>query len=98
MRKDAYEEKRAKIIETKEGAVWLAFAELEDLLNLSALAVQYFRKTGEWLSERLDGCAVRNREKALNEDECHQLAEAFRDIAKRLQAHADEMDAAKMDN
>lgn len=27
----------------------------------------------------------------------HQLAEAFRDIARRLEAHADEIDAAKME-
>ena len=97
MREDAYEKNRAKIIETKMGAAWLAFVELEDLLNPSALAGQYFKESAEWLSEHLDGCAVRNKEKALNEDECHRMAEAFRDIAKRLQAHADEIDAAKMD-
>lgn len=32
------------------------------------------------------------------EEEYHMLAEAFRDIAKRLQAHADEIDAAKYDD
>lgn len=34
---------------------------------------------------------------AFKENEYHQLAEALRDIAKRLQAHADEIDAADMD-
>lgn len=31
---------------------------------------------------------------SFKEEEYHQLAEAFRDIAKRLQAHADEIDSA----
>lgn len=97
MRKDAYEEKRAKIIERKDGAVWIAFAELEDLFNPSSLAMQYFKESGEWLTKRLDGCAVRDKETSLDENECGQLAEAFRDIAKRLLAHADEIDAAEMD-
>ena len=34
----------------------------------------------------------------LTETEYHQLADALRDIAKRLNAHADEIDAAAMDN
>ena len=34
---------------------------------------------------------------SFKEDEYYQLAEAFRDIAKRLQAHADEIDAAKFE-
>lgn len=97
LRADVYEDRRREIMKTKEGAVWLAFTELEDLIDPAALAAQYFEKPGEWLTKRLDGCAVRDKETALDENECGQLAEAFRDIAKRLLAHADEIDAAKMD-
>lgn len=97
LRADVYDDRRREIMKTKAGAVWLAFTELEDLIDPSALAAQYFEKSGEWLTKRLDGCAVRDKETSLDENECHQLAEAFRDIAKRLLAHADEIDAAKMD-
>ena len=97
LRADVYDDRRREIMKTKAGAVWLAFAELEDLFNPSSLAMQYFKESGEWLTKRLDGCAVRDKETSLDENECHQLAEAFRDIAKRLLAHADEIDAATMD-
>ncbi len=42
----------------------------------------------------VNGCAVLKKPMAFKEDEYRRLAEAFRDIAKRLQAHADETDAA----
>ena len=45
--------------------------------------------------ECVNGCTVLNKSMAFKKDEYHQLAEAFRDIAKRLQAYADEIDAAK---
>jgi hypothetical protein len=38
---------------------------------------------------------VMKKAMAFKDEEYHTLAEAFRDIAKRLLAHADEIDAAK---
>ena len=91
-----YEERRKKCIEYKPDATFTAFSELEDLLNKTQIAKQYFGKSHGWFSQRVHGCMVASKSMSFKEEEFHQLAEAFRDIAKRLQAHADEIDAAQM--
>ena len=93
--KAEHEEHRKKCIEYKPDATATAFSELEDILNKSQLAKQYFGRSQSWFSQRLNGCWVLNKSMSFKEKEYHQLADAFRDIAKRLQAHADEIDAAK---
>ena len=90
-----YEERRKKCIEYKPDATITAFSELEDIINKSQIAKQYFGKSQSWFLQRLNGCTVLKKSMAFNEEEFHQLAEAFRDIAKRLYAHADEIDTAK---
>lgn len=91
-----YNERRHEIIQIKGPAIYNSFAELEGLVNTDALAHQYFAQPTEWLAERLKAHAL-FKDMLFTADECHELAEAFRDIAKRLSAHADEIDAAKMD-
>lgn len=95
MRLEEYNETRKDIISTKRGAIYNAFIELENLINKSALSEQYFAKSSSWISQRINGCVVRKKEQSFNENECHLLAEAFRDIAKRLKAHANEIDNAE---
>lgn len=90
-----YEERRKKCIEYKPDATVTAFSELEDIINKSQIAKQYFGKSQSWFSQRLNGCTVLKKSVAFKEEEYHQLADTFRDIAKRLQVHADEIDAAK---
>lgn len=90
-----YEARRQKCIEYKADATATAFSELEDIVNKSALARQYFDKSPSWFSQRIHGCTVLNKAMAFKPEEYRQLAAAFRDIAKRLQAHADEIDAAR---
>ena len=92
-----YEERRNACIIDKIGATETAFSELEGLINNAALAKQYFGKTRAWFSQKLNGCTLHKRRQAFTEAEYGQLAEAFRDIARRLLAHADEIDAAAMD-
>lgn len=92
-----YEERRKKCIEYKPDATVTAFSELEDIINKSQLAKQYFGKSQSWFSQRLNGSTVLKKSMAFKEDEYRKLAEAFRDIAKRLIAHADEIDAAKFE-
>lgn len=96
LRPEEYEARRAKCIEWKADAVLTACSELEDLINVSQLAAQYFDESPDWISGRLRGCMC-DRTRAFSEEEYHQLANAFRDIAKRLLAHADEIDTAEMD-
>lgn len=95
---EEYERLRALDLVDKSGAVDVAFSELGGIINKSQIASQYFNKTHAWLSQKLHGCTVLNRKKSFTEAEYHQLAEAFRHIAKRLMAHADEIDAAAMED
>lgn len=95
---EQHEIDRKEVIKIKSGATWNAFVELEGLINKTQLADQYFNKSHAWLSQKLHGCTVLNRQKAFTDAEYHQLAEAFRDIARRLNAHADEIDNAALDD
>lgn len=98
LRLEEYNNRRKDIIADKCGATWNAFTELEGLINKSALAEQYFEKSHSWLSQRIHGCTVRKKSMTFKENEYHELAEAFRDIAKRLVAHADEIDNARTED
>ena len=92
-----YEERREKCIIYKPDATVTAFSELEGIINKSEIARQYFAKSQSWFSQRLNGCTVLSKSMAFKEEEYHLLAESFRDIAKRLMAHADEIDSAKLE-
>ena len=94
LRLEEYNAKRAECIKYKMDATFTAFSELEDIISKEQLSFQYFDKPENWVSERADACMLLKKEQAFNEEEFHQLAEAFRDLAQRLQAHADEIDAA----
>ncbi|MBQ7946484.1 MAG: hypothetical protein IJ280_07205 [Bacteroidales bacterium] len=93
---DRYNEKRKDCIATKSGAVFTAFTELENLINMQELAKQYFPTLGDITEVSFDSAEILTGEH-LTKEEYHQLAEALRDIAKRLQAHADEIDAAEFE-
>ena len=89
--------RRSLQLKIKSEALWVAFNELDGLLNKSRLAQQYFNRSQAWLSQKINGCTVCNRKAGFTEAEFHQMAEAFRDIARRLTAHADEIDSATME-
>lgn len=97
LNKEKYEALRAEDIKDKQGATQVAFSELEGLLNTSALARQYFDRSPGWLSQRINGNMVFNKKAGFRPQEYAQLAEAFRDIARRLEAHAAEIEAAAPD-
>ena len=88
---------RAQLVSEKMGAVWMAFLELDGLINKTQLAKQYFGHTHGWLSQKLNGCELCRKKKSFTEEEYHQLAESFRDIARRLEKYAAEIDAAEME-
>lgn len=89
--------RRAQNITIKSGAVFVAFSELEGLINNAAIARQYFKRSPAWLTQRINGNIVFNKKAGFRPDEYRQLADAFRDIARRLEAHAAEIDAAAPD-
>lgn len=95
--KESSEKRRSDLIKLKCGAVANTFIELEGLINKTQLAEQYFERSQSWLSQKIHGSCVLNRQKSFTEAEYHKLAEAFRDIAGRLNAHADEIDCAEME-
>lgn len=93
-----YEERRAILIEDKTGAIFTAFTELNGTINNTRLATDYFERSPAWLSHKIHGTTLGRRKEQFTNEEAHQLAEAFRDIASRLLAHADEIDNAKPDD
>lgn len=93
---EEHERRSSAVMADKAGAVWNAFAELEGLLSKSQIASQYFGKSQGWLSQKLNGCTVCDKQRQFTEEEYHQLAEAFRHIARRLEGHADEIESALM--
>lgn len=95
---EQHEANRTEVIKSRSGAVWNAFVELEGIINKSAISRQYFDRSQGWFSQRLNGCILGKKEQTFTDDEYHQLAEAFRDIARRLNAHADEIDDADPDS
>ena len=90
--------RREQQMKIKTEAVWVTFFELNGLINISQLAKQYLNKSHSWFSQRLNKCTVRNKPVAFKEVECTQIAQALRDIAVRLNAYADEIDNAKMED
>lgn len=97
LNKEEYEYLRNADLCDKRGAVNVAFSELEGLINNAALARQYFKRSPSWLTQRINGNIVFDKKAGFRPAEYQQLAEAFRDIARRLNAHADEIDAAAPD-
>ena len=91
-----YNKRRLECLKYKKDATFTAFSELEDLINKTQFAKQYFEKSHAWLSQRLNGYMVQNKSQKFKEEEYHEITEAFRHIAKRLNVHADEIDAAVM--
>lgn len=89
---------RKTVIVDKCGATWNTFIELEDLINKSQLAKQYFGKSQSWLSQHIHSYTIRRKSMAFKEDEYHVLSAALRDIAKRLIAHANEIDNATLED
>lgn len=92
------EYRRALQIKIKSEATWVAFQELQNLINVSALSRQYFNRSPAWLTQRINNNKVFGKPATFNEAEYHRLAEAFRHIAKRLVQYADEIDAAELES
>lgn len=91
---ERHEQTRAEVISNRSGAIFNAFTELEDIINKTELARQYFGRSHSWLSQRLNGSMVNNARKEFSAGEARQLAGSFRDIARRLDALASEIEGA----
>lgn len=87
--------RRAELIKVKSDATWVAFHELSGLLNLSQFAREYFGKSQSWFAQKVRGYSVHGKRKSFTSEEYHQIAQSFRDIARRLSQAADEIEAAQ---
>lgn len=88
------ESDRSKVVTYRNGAIFNAFLEMDGILNKSALARQYFEKSQSWLSQKINGSMIDSKSQSFTPDEARKMAEAFRDIARRLEGLAAEIDAA----
>lgn len=88
-----HEETRSNAISYRGGAVYNAFIELDGIINKSEFARQYMEKSQGWFSQRLNNCPVGGAEKEFTSAEAIKIAGSFRDIAGRLCALADEIEA-----
>lgn len=88
-------EGRAQIVKTKSGATWNTFLELEGLVSEKEFAKQYLGKTKKWFNEKLINSGQHNSE-AFTSEEYTEIVESLRDVAKRLLAHADEIERAEV--
>ena len=95
MEKTALDKARAFLSETKDGAIWLAMVDINDLVNYSAIARQYFNKSSNWLLQRLHGNVVNGKPATFKPHEARLLSDALRDMATRLTAAADHIDNAE---
>lgn len=95
MEKTALDKARAFLSETKDGAIWLAMVDINDLVNYSAIARQYFNKSSNWLLQRLHGNVVNGKPATFKLHEARLLSDALRDMATRLTAAADRIDNAE---
>ncbi len=101
MEKIRYEEflypaaRRAKQMAVKSEAVWVVFNELGGLINVSRLAKDYFGRTHGWLAQKINRYSVDGKIRQFTPEEYAQLSEAFRNIAKRLEKYAEEIDSAE---
>ena len=87
--------RRAEQMKVKSEAAWVVFHELDGLLNVSKLAKTYFNKSQSWFAQKLNGMTVCNKERSFTPDEYARLSGSLREIARRLNRYADEIDNAE---
>lgn len=94
---DSYLANREEVVKGKDGAVSVAFTELDGMLNLTKFSRRFFGKSQSWFSQRLHGSLVMRKEQSFKEEEYAKIAEGFRELARQLGQYADELDKAGMD-
>lgn len=90
---ELHEKHRKMVVEYRTGAISNAFVELDGIINDAALARDYFDKSPEWFAQKLKDTHLCRNATAFDSSEARHLADAFRDIARRLTGLAAEIDA-----
>lgn len=96
MSTDALIEKAKKeLAKEKDGAVWLAMIELSEYIVFSAIAKNYFKKSSNWILQRLHGYEVNGKPAQFKPAETSIFVQALRDISAKLNEAADRIEKAK---
>ena len=66
---------------------------MEEIINKAEFAQQYLGESSEDFDKKLAGCHVGGSKTEFTAEEAKKIVESFRDIAKRLTALAEEIDA-----
>lgn len=90
------EKAKKELAKEKGGAVWLAMIELSEYIVFSAIAKNYFKKSSNWILQRLHGYEVNGKPAQFKPGEITIFLKALRDIAAKLNEAADRIEQAKV--
>lgn len=88
--------RRTELMKEKQGAVWQIFFELNGLINVSKFARIFFNKSHSWFMQRVNGYDVNHKRARFNAKDYEKISSSFRQLAKRLNDYADELDHAEL--
>lgn len=89
---------RQRLMESKNGAMYVFVSENRNLINFEGVAEKYLERTGEWMKKRIRPYEVDGKMMQLKftEEEFAMLASAFKDMANRLKETADAIEKGRM--
>ena len=93
--KEIVEKAKKELAKKKSGAVWLAMMELSNYIVFSAIAKEYFKKSSNWILQRLHGYEVNGKPAQFKPGEITIFVKALRDIAVKLNEAAERIEKAK---
>ena len=86
---------KRELSKEKDGAVWLAMIELSDYIKFSAVSKAYFKKSSNWILQRLHGYEINGKPVKFKPKEITVFVQALRDIALKLNIAADRIEQSK---
>ncbi len=92
---DSYLENRKELVKKKLDAFFTQYHELDGILNLSKFAKRFLDRSESWLSQRINGCMVMDKQQDFNPEEYEMIAQGFRELAKQLNQYAAELESAE---
>lgn len=85
------------LLQEKEGATWLSFLQINDLLNYSEVSRRYFNRSATWMLQRLHGYTVNGKQAKFKPTEYKKLVAALRDMSKLFEEAANNIESAAPD-
>lgn len=87
--------RRGMQMKVRSEIIWVAFMEMDGLVNFTQFAKRFFGKSHSWFSQKLHGLTVKGIKKGFTEDEYRIFAASFRKMAAKLNEYADALDNAE---